>query len=70
MTLHELMNACNVHPEVEITLYNMASFADSGKYEEIDPAYFNREVSYFEVVETSYTYRAYINRMKIYLKGE
>ena len=70
MTIHQLMNTCNAHPDVEVIIYNMASFEWDGKYEELDPGYFSRKVNYFLVDGLEQTpYRSYITHMKIYLEA-
>lgn len=73
MTLHQLLNACNAHPDIEITVYScdtsfFPELAYEGKYEDLDPTYYSRTVSSFAVDQLHNPgYNTFINHMKIYL---
>ena len=68
MTLHQLLNACNADPDIEITLFTHASFEDECKYEDLDPIYYDRTVNYFVVDKLDNKgYRTDIAHMNIYL---
>lgn len=71
MTLRQLLNACNAKPDIEITVYTWASFEYEGKYEDIDPIYYDRKVNCFEVDKLdNQGYRIDIAHIKIHLDRE
>jgi hypothetical protein len=76
MTLHQLLNTCNAHPDIEITVYSAENsfhpeFAYEGKYEDLNPIYYNRTVSHFSVDKLHNPgYNIFIDHMTIYLSRE
>jgi hypothetical protein len=76
MTLHQLLNACNAHPDIKITVYSAKDsfypeLAYEGKYEDLDPIYYHRTVSHFAVDKLHNPgYNIFIDHMKIYLSRE